>query len=52
MNITTRAISELTDREQDQMRRWTEDVLARHAAHKRMKAVRAARDEAENVGKD
>jgi len=44
MKITIRELAELTDREQDQMRRWTHDVLARECASKRRKEIRAAID--------
>ena len=44
MKITPRELAELTDREQDQMRRWTHDVLAREYASRRRKEIRAAID--------
>jgi len=51
MNITTREIAELTSAEQMQMQRWTRNVLKRRAEHSRRRTVRAARDDAEGVGR-
>ena len=44
MSITCREIAELTDREQQQMRRWSHNILTDVAARKRRKATRRARD--------
>lgn len=40
IRITTREIAELSQQEQDQMSRWTRDVLERATGRKRRKAIR------------